>query len=393
MRKLLFALFGLAVLFSACQKDDVGKLDPPSDKIDPSNAQKVSDNIKIFHASRVSGNPPAPTTTANSPKLDPSSNNQSIKALAGRYAIIQPEVLSGEVAGYYVKVAGANNYFKVDYTKPRGLKNRGDGAGLLSAAQNGSVTEGSTNNPRSNLFFKKRSNTGGTITGINGSNGINDFSDSAIVIVLPPSIKPGTFCVEYCIYDAQNNISNIIKLCITVEALGAGSDGGGFVGIWKITGQKENNEPWDRTIYDKYIEPPFNVNCYNGKLSYDCLSGNCTPVSITGQYEQTLLADLTLAINGGMKYESKDEENNIDFAASTCSNVVYKKEMYSETILGGWSYNDITKKLILLFDDPDYIDPGNTDPFVVEYDVTEKTATKFVIKDPFDNFYIEFTKK
>jgi hypothetical protein len=44
--------------------------------------------------------------------------NPTVKALAGRYATILPEVISGDVQGYYVGIAGSGQYFKVDYTNP-----------------------------------------------------------------------------------------------------------------------------------------------------------------------------------------------------------------------------------------------------------------------------------
>ena len=38
-------------------------------------------------------------------------------------------------------------------------------------------------------------------------------------IALPKSLEPGTFCVEYCVYDKEQRVSNIVEVCIDVVSL------------------------------------------------------------------------------------------------------------------------------------------------------------------------------
>ena len=108
----------LVILISSCQKELNPKLDEP---ISSDNPQSLSAALRVWHGVRTQGQPPAPSGAAihiNDMDVAP------VFAFAGRYAIIKPEVMSGDVEGYYVKVNGASEYFKVDYTRPRNINGR-----------------------------------------------------------------------------------------------------------------------------------------------------------------------------------------------------------------------------------------------------------------------------
>src|SRR5215204_2046504 len=114
MRNLL--LLPLAfVLFYSCKPDDSTE----TGKVNANDPKAVSSALKIWHGSRVNGSLPTANSNPLGPALDPSSNNQSIKAISGKYAVIQPQIMGGDLAGYYIKVNGAADYFKIDYKKPR----------------------------------------------------------------------------------------------------------------------------------------------------------------------------------------------------------------------------------------------------------------------------------
>jgi hypothetical protein len=359
MKQFLIPCMAIAILFSACKKD---KGDDKPAPIDITNATAVSTNIKVAYSQRLTGKPPAPTASANAPVLYASSNNQNIVALSGRYAVITPEVQEGEIAGYYAKVVGSNDYFKIDYTKPRGFRKAPtqQHKGLMHA----------------------RSAT--------------DYADSSIVIALPASITAGTFCVEYCAYDAQNNISNIIKVCITVSELGAGANGGGFAGTWKQSRYRNdinNVEGLWEDVYAKDYDTT-TYYCINNNLQrWDSAMRN--PILVV-RYNQVDTGNFTFAVNGGFESHFEFTETQFNFSKSTCSNLVFDahKDIYKET--GGWSYNATTKKLVTIIDENGYA--GN-DFYIEEYDVIEKTSTKLVLKFDEQNgnnlykYYYEFIKK
>src|SRR4051812_19830653 len=112
-------LISLLVLLNSCQKEPKEKID---DQLSSKDPKALSSSIRVWHGTRTHGNPPA--QSGSNIQLDNSSSDP-VLAFAGRYAIIQPQVLSGSnINGYYVKLNGANEYFKVDYTKPRNINGR-----------------------------------------------------------------------------------------------------------------------------------------------------------------------------------------------------------------------------------------------------------------------------
>src|ERR1700739_1649617 len=116
MKKYLISALACLAIFAACKKTDNNSSSTSStSSINPADANAVTSSIKVWHGSVVSGTPPASTNNTNAPVLDGTGSSQSITTYKGGYAIIHPSVESGAIAGYYLKVNGANSYFKVDY--------------------------------------------------------------------------------------------------------------------------------------------------------------------------------------------------------------------------------------------------------------------------------------
>ncbi|HEX6332861.1 MAG TPA: hypothetical protein VFZ78_01470, partial [Flavisolibacter sp.] len=116
MRKLYLLKIGLPVvlLINACKKSDV----PSGEEINPQDAVAVSKAIRVWHGVRTAGSPPPANT--GGPALYASTD--PVTAANGRYAIIRPEISTGDVKGYYIQVNGAQEYFNIDYSKPRQLE-------------------------------------------------------------------------------------------------------------------------------------------------------------------------------------------------------------------------------------------------------------------------------
>src|SRR5690606_4465932 len=137
--------------------------------------------------------------------------------LTGKYVVIKPQIVSGEIAGYFLRISGESSaYFKIDFsTPPLSGRNR---TGIRPVAFGGN--------------FKGRGFTAHKTTDD------PDYNDSFIVIKLPEDMKPGTFCVEFMGYDENNNYGNIIKKCITIEASGGDTR---FAGKWKLNRSMTND--------------------------------------------------------------------------------------------------------------------------------------------------------
>lgn len=250
-----------------------------------------------------------------------------------------PNIVSGEVSGYYVQVKNAGAYFKVNY-----------GAAL---------------NPK----------------------------DSAIIIQLPADIQTGSFILLISAYDAAGNASAPVEINITVEKLGS-TDATSFTGSWKLTGTKTGTQPWDYNLYERKDGQMMVYNCIDNHLAGTYSNMNPLPnvrLSLSKTDLKKNQIDFTAA--GDLSSDIQEDGSLIDEINSSCDNPVYKYNTgfsyYRQQQLG-WIYNGVTKKIIFMYN---YIIPDLSKgiTYYYEYDVVENTGSKMVIKDNSDN-YKEYTK-
>jgi hypothetical protein len=176
-----FALCAFSLI--SCKKQE--------QKIDPSDANALQSVLVIPGGERRTGNPPPPTGTTSSPKI---LNGQSTTALTAGGQVAAPFSYNSN-AGYnrcIAQVRGATNgYFEIP-------------------------TNSSTNS--------------GQIT---------------IPLNVPANVGSGTFCVQYCIVDAQNRVSNQLEICVNVTEASSGGGGGGGgatgTGTFTLSGQSYSN--------------------------------------------------------------------------------------------------------------------------------------------------------
>ncbi len=355
MRKILSRLLVITsatIFLYSCQKEANDKL--PDNKVSSDNPAKLSASIRVWHGQRTTGNIPAPT--GNLPALDPSANPE-VKAFAGRYAIIKPELISGEVAGYYVGIAGAGQYFKVDYTKPRNIAGR-------------------------NIFPGRR--TKSFLRPQDGN------ADSSIVIVLPSNIQvPDTFCVTYSAYDSAGNIGPAITTCIIVTSLGGDVNSAWIQNKWNMTAQWEiiNGQVayHDTIIYNKWNGYSWGGYCCftdsstsTSWIDHAFFSGGTSPVIVNDSIYYRK-AELRFATNGAMDYQVDEDDKFLNLQFSTCTQFnFFPIETWTEKVTGGWSYNSTTGKMILIVE---FDDTGATDPDVWEYDVIKVSNTHWILRD------------
>jgi hypothetical protein len=347
-------VFTSIIAFYSCQKEPNEKIDKEISSKDP---KALSSSIKVWHGTRTEGNPPA--ENGNSLQLDNASSG-ILYAIAGRYAIIQPQVISGDVAGYFLKVNGASDYFKVDYTKPRNTGRK---------------------IPHKSMRAFGLDSAGGNL-------------DSAIVIVLPSNLHvPDTICMTYWAYDNSSNVSNPIDVCVIISSLGTDANGTWLSGTWKYTAEWDNSSPHDTVIYNQWItEETGGLYCDSGMLQWSDypLPGHPFLANDSVFYRK---ADLTCASNGGLKYEVDDSWKSIDYINTTCSNVLFAPtQSEAETVTGAWSYNSATHKLVMVFE---FDDSGVPVEEAYEFDVMKVNDRDMVLVDrgdPSDPYYSRFEK-
>lgn len=157
---------------------------------------------------------------------------------------------------------------------------------------------------------------------VKSSKAAEDFTNE-VQIDFNETIPAGEFCYDICLYDSNNNISQIQTVCVTVEAWGGNA---AIVGEW---------------IFDKregdIFEDTATIECSNGEL-------------LITNYTQEIKNIYTLVLNSdGTYYETYDEEtNSLDQFASrnTCSaiysdEISFEKEKYS----GNWAFNEDNQTL------------------------------------------------
>jgi len=346
-------LFISLIAFYSCQKEPNEKLDTEISSKDP---KAFSSAIKVWHGIHTQGNPPA--QNGNSLQLDNTSSDL-LYAIAGRYAIIQPQIVTGNVAGYYLKVSGSSDYFKVDYAKPRNtgrqIKQKHVGAFRLDSA-------------------------GGNL-------------DSAIVVVLPSNLHvPDTVCMTYWAYDNSGNVSNPVDVCIVISSIGTDTNGAWMDGEWKLTAQWGNNFPHDTVIYNKWYTDPEGDGyyCNNGILAASSLPSSQIFLATDSIFYAK--AHITFASNGALRYEYNSSWKILDFPNSNCSTLNFPIENESDTLTGAWSYNSTTHKLILVLE---FDDMGMPVEDAFEFDVIQVNTKNSIWvdnSDPSDPFYDRFEK-
>lgn len=311
--------------------------------------------IKVWHGARIKGVAPNPTNGSSAPVIK-AQTDTFIHGFAGRFAIIKPVVISGNVAGYYVTIKGAKDYFKVDYTKPL-ITEKGVGKTKANARQTG---------------FGFRPN------GVQG----DSFVDSAIVLILPPNLHlPDTICVTYEAYDFYGNVSGSVTSCVIVSKLGGDSSTNWLQGGWRVFYDYDDRRGYgspdpitahfyDTIPYNQWVFPDyyFKNNNINGGSNYDSFyycntfsSGQTQFSSVfidpfvsklvdySGDSDYFSKNDIIFNINAGLEQYNYYKEIRVDSFTSTCNEIKYKTNDYTFKRRGGWSIIGDKLTIILEF--------------------------------------------
>lgn len=366
IRNLLHLLAFVCVIasFTSCKKEDTKEPEDPV--LNSKNPQAISAAVKVWHGERLQGSAPAPKGTALA--LDASVTPPVTLAFKGRYAIINPAVTQGEIAGYYLQFNGAKEYFKIDYSKPRG---------------------GRTGNRQPSSPFG---------IGNRQARMQNGNADSSIVIALPANLQvPDTFCVSFCAYDPAGNVSNVVTTCIVVNNLGTDAAGSFLHGEWKNTATWDSSVTnRDTIIYNKWMAEPYHsgyachVDPGTGTSYLDYNYNGATPLVTDSTFY--LKSHIQFATNGGMKYEYKSSYRHVDLSQSNCSKFVFHPVFDDhQNITGAWNYNAATGKMVLIFE---FDDAGIPTLEAWEYNVIKVSNNNIILSE--NNFgypyHIRFEK-
>ncbi len=190
-------LIGLLV-FASCTTEDESE-GMMVDLEDPSELSQ-SIEVPVEGATVETGNPPAPS--ANGPQIE-NVATEDVKVNPGNEIFLGIDVASAQndIAGIYLQVDGADTYYNIPLPQDE--------------------TKNGFSNPNRSGFFRKLQDLGLIQKDGDSTQG---GSVANVPFKIPDNINLGRFCVSYCVYDADSNVSNVIRRCIEVSSDQVGID-------------------------------------------------------------------------------------------------------------------------------------------------------------------------
>jgi hypothetical protein len=284
MKMIKFPLLLLLSIFllTDCKKDS--KTENPD-----ATADEITDWLKIDGAVKKFGNPPSPTVGAPVlTNLSPTTGGVTDANFSFKFSA------SDDFEGIYLKVKGSSSYLDIPLSSTGGKAGKGK---LLG---------------------------GGSEKGIAFRGG--EEEDEIIVIIdLDDASNPEEFCYEYCLYDAENEVSNIVEVCVTI------ADWGGLdqlVGKWK--NDKELN-------YENGVLVGTYNNFWGSLDTNSC--GGIEPDYIVNNFDY-----IEFYSSGNYQENYKSVLNS----GIPCKDYPYYNNQIFEKYNGKWSYNPAINKLILI---------------------------------------------
>lgn len=165
-----------------------------------------------------------------------------------------------------------------------------------------------------------------------------EYYDFEIGVRFDESISAGQFCYDICLYDDENNISQVQEVCLEVEAWGGNA---AMVGTWKLVG-----------------------GVHVGHLSdMSCIGGG----SIKGvDHYKEVKKEIIVTFNrdGSFTEKASVEGYYIDYeeTVSSCT-LVYdtEKDIESRRLSGNWAFDEEQNiPIIVCFNYEDFLDPSRS---------------------------------
>jgi hypothetical protein len=294
-------IFAMVAFLSACGGDDS---DPKKSSVDVDDPNEVAKSLEIDNATFQTGNPPAPSG-GDAPVISDFVDGENVFTIQGLKVIIDAPLESGDAAGFYVKVDGADGYFKVNAPK------------ASIGGRKGSV--------------KKKN--------FLGSGRTQEEDEASFSIEVPEGLEPGEFCISYCVFDSEGRVSNVIERCIIVTELG-GSNASFLSKEWSWVNTKlyEDGQLTEEIIVGEAQEDTYEVDIWCNE------EWSTTTVTDTQLNEY---AYLKFSDNGAFEIDEKYSYTYYDWD-SECT-PEYDTQTIEQTWTGAWSYDDDSHELIILY--------------------------------------------
>ena len=308
------------VFFFACKKDNNNTNNNISRNEDekPLDANVVANSFQITDAVVKAGNPPSPSASSGAPQIrqTPAVKQAIISGVDFKIPINLINLNVTELSGVYIKVEGSNKYFDV---------------------------------PASSINLRKSSNSHSAFI-------FNDDT-SGTVTISPGDLQPGTFCVSYCVYDAQNQVSNIVQVCYEVEQFG----GADFVqGNWRIYKSESFNEgslQWQTDNYPKSETYTFDEVLCDNSIIYNILGNYNSNSEYFFNMGTTNLSIKDVA--------TKQIQDKNYVCANNGQSRIINAEGFDE-YSGNWSYDEDNSRIIYLLNKSRNYLKNLTDNVIIE---------------------------
>ena len=331
MKKVIIGIFAALALVgckkgeienSSIKKDDGGSYSnvtlstdniPEKRTFDVIDSKTITDGLTIDGASKYLGTPPAPSTDINAPSLYDFGSSKVVHATQGGKVNIDLKPENGEIAGIYMKVPGADEYFDIPVKTSSYKKGNKQSRFSKIVAKNN---------------FEFRSSD-------------NEYFE----LELPENLS-GEFCFNYCVYDSAGLVSNVISQCVVIESIGGQLPFNHS--SWEFLHLFESEEGVTTKTYlgEAEIYHDTIIGCYND-VTYEYDSTYFEIIESTYTLDDlsiTFNTDGTWSINE--RGTDKDVDDNWDCQDGP---VQYTTEKYDDSETGYWKYDDQTKVLVLIF--------------------------------------------
>lgn len=322
MKKYLIIL--LCVSFAiACKKEST--INNSSNGIrnedeQPLDANLVANSFRITGAITETGNPPSPSASAGAPRIrqTPLIKQAIISDVNFQIPINLTNLNISELGGVYIQIVGSNKYFDV---------------------------------PGSSINLRKSSTSQSSII-------LNDDSTGTVTID-PGTLEPGTFCVSYCVYNTQNQVSNIVQICYEVEQFGGADFVQGNWNVYKSESFNEGSLEWQTNNY------PYTETYTSDEVQCD----SSTFYNVPGNYSSNNsyffnISTSSLSIKGIATKQIQDKNY---VCANNGQSRIINAEGFDES-LGNWSYDEDNNRILFLLNQSKNYLKNLTDNVVIEDD-------------------------
>jgi hypothetical protein len=334
MKKYLILLLCVSFAF-ACKKENTTNNSSNGIRNEdekPLDVNVVANSFRITDAITKTGNPPSPSTSAGAPRIrqTPLTKQAIISDVIFQIPINLTNLNISELGGVYIQIVGSNKYFDV---------------------------------PVSSINLRKVATSQSSII-------LNDDT-SGIVNIDPGVLEPGTFCVSYCVYNAQNIVSNSVQICYEVEQFGGADFVQGNWSIYKSESFNEGSLQWQTDNYPKsetYTSDE--VNC-DSSIFYNILGNYNSNSSYFFNIETTSISFKEIA--------TKQIQDKNYVCANNGQSRIINAEGFDD-VSGNWSYDEDNNRLIYFLNKSTNYLKNLTDNIIIENNTDILTQ---------DNWYIE----